>query len=108
DVVELGGAGSYFLLALAKWERARATAVDYSPPGSALTREIFAANHEAVRTICEDIFEWQPAEKFDAVLHFGLIEHFADPEPLLRKSAELLKDGGQLVFTMPNMQAWGA
>jgi len=107
-VVELGGAGSYFLLAFAKWQGADATAVDYSQSGIALTNSIFDANRQPVKTVCQDIFSWHPIEKYDAVLHFGLIEHFEDPTPLLRKCADLLNPDGRLVFAVPNMEALGA
>ena len=105
-VVELGGAGSYILLGIAK-QGATVTAVDYSQVGIALTREIFAANGEAVRTYCADVFTWEPAERFDAVVHFGLIEHFEDPLPLLPAPRHIdLSDseGPSILRTVPAVE----
>lgn len=107
-VVEFGGAGSYFLLALAKWRDARVTAVDYSDGGLRLTRSLFSLNGVPVDLVHADVFDWNPAAPFDAVVHFGLLEHFVDPVPLLLKSRQVVRDDGIVVFTMPNMDAAGA
>lgn len=106
-VAELGGGGSYFLVGIAK-QGALVTAVDYSEVGIELTKKIFAANRVVGDAICADVFNWHPAVRFDAVLHFGLIEHFEDPVPLLRVCDALLAKEGQVIFVMPNMEAWGA
>lgn len=39
---------------------------------------------------------------FDAVMHFFVLEHVADPEAVLRSQLELLRPGGVLVFEVPN------
>jgi SAM-dependent methyltransferase len=111
SVLEIGGGGgAYFLLALAKWGGARAFAVDYSPVALDLTKAVFAKNSCAVETYLGDIFEWNPpnGKQFEMIVHWGLMEHFNDPTPLLRVCYKLLAPGGSLLFSMPNMQAWGA
>jgi len=54
-----------------------------------------------------DLFDssWrkQHAETFDLVASFGLIEHFGDPEDVAAKHLELLRPGGILVLTVPNL-----
>jgi 2-polyprenyl-3-methyl-5-hydroxy-6-metoxy-1,4-benzoquinol methylase len=108
-VVELGGAGSRFLLAAAKWEGARVTAVDYSEPGLERLRTMFEANECSVETIWADMFTVNGLQgTSDVVFHWGLLEHFPDPVPLMQLSARLLKPGGAVVFSMPNMRAIGA
>jgi 2-polyprenyl-3-methyl-5-hydroxy-6-metoxy-1,4-benzoquinol methylase len=41
--------------------------------------------------------------KYDTVLMMDVIEHLADPAAALRKITGLLKPGGKLVFSVPNM-----
>ncbi len=54
-----------------------------------------------------DLFdgEWRArhAESFDVVASFGLIEHFGDPQDVVAKHWELLRPGGLLVVTVPNL-----
>jgi SAM-dependent methyltransferase len=47
-----------------------------------------------------------PQRQFDVVLSIGLMEHFADPEPVVRRHLELLKPGGTLFLDVPNMSGW--
>jgi len=41
--------------------------------------------------------------KYDAVLMMDVIEHLVTPVPTLKKIATLLKPGGSLIFSVPNM-----
>lgn len=43
------------------------------------------------------------AGAYDLVASFGLIEHFSDPQEIVRKHLELLRPGGILVVTVPNL-----
>jgi 2-polyprenyl-3-methyl-5-hydroxy-6-metoxy-1,4-benzoquinol methylase len=108
SVVELGGASSHFLLALAKWCDARATAIDFSAAGLDQLADLFRANGLVVDAVLGDIFEWNPGRTFDLVVHWGLLEHFARPASVLAVCRGLLAPGGRVVFTMPNMAALGA
>ena len=108
-VVELGGASSRFLVALARHAGSHVTAVDYSPVGVSQTEQLFAAEQIEGRALLGDIFSWDGnGERFDVVLHFGLLEHFDNPTDVLAASAQVLRPGGLLVFTMPNLDAIGA
>lgn len=40
-------------------------------------------------------------ESFDIVFHQGLLEHFHDPQPLLRENVRVLKKGGYLLIDVP-------
>ncbi len=42
-----------------------------------------------------------PDNTFDLVYHQGLLEHFADPLPLLRENFRILKPGGILLVDVP-------
>jgi 2-polyprenyl-3-methyl-5-hydroxy-6-metoxy-1,4-benzoquinol methylase len=109
SIVELGGAGSKSLLALAKWCNAEVTAVDYSPIGLQRTEELFAQNGCRVALVLADFLTWKDgAERFDIAVHWGVLEHFGEPRPVLATCRELVRPGGTVIFGMPNMAAWGA
>jgi 2-polyprenyl-3-methyl-5-hydroxy-6-metoxy-1,4-benzoquinol methylase len=44
-----------------------------------------------------------PNEHFDVVLSMGLLEHFEDPQPILREWVRILKCSGFLILETPNM-----
>lgn len=105
-VIEFGGGGNNFrLLAMAKWLGARVTVVDYSEEGLRIVKELFNAHGCEATFLKADIYTWVPPEQYDFVVHWGVLEHFVDPTPILVKSAEALKPGGSLLFTMPNLEA---
>lgn len=107
-VLELGGAGSYHCLTLAKWGNAEITLIDYSSIGLEKTKMVYAKNDCSIKTIQADFFSWSPEDKFDLIVHWGVLEHFQDPYTILRLCSDWVKPGGQVVFTMPNMEAWGS
>ncbi len=106
SVIEIGGGGSYILLAIAKWAKANVTALDYSEVGIAKTREIFKINQCDVETITADFLTWKSDKYYDVVVHWGVLEHFADPLPFLISCSRLLLPSSKMVFSMPNMEAW--
>ena len=107
-VCELGGALSDRLVDIALHRGACVTAIDYSPVGIAETQEMFAARKVHGKAILADIFKLDAyAGSFDVVTHWGLMEHFETPSPVLEVSAALLKPDGYLVFTVPNLKAYG-
>lgn len=107
-VVELGGAASRFLVDLAINAGANVTAVDYSDTGVRQTERLFRERGVNGAAIAADMFTWQSPDPFDFVLHWGLLEHFDEPQAVLRVTADLLKRGGKAVFSMPNLEARGA
>ncbi len=51
----------------------------------------------------KDIFTKIP-RLFDIVVSHGFIEHFEDPSPVLARHVYLLRPGGLLVVTIPNLR----
>jgi O-antigen biosynthesis protein len=47
-----------------------------------------------------------PAEQFDVILCGDVIEHLRDPEAALARLRPLLKPGGRLVVSTPNIANW--
>jgi SAM-dependent methyltransferase len=52
-----------------------------------------------------DFFKPFPLGNFDAVCSFGFIEHFDDSKLVVDKHVEILKEGGHLIITVPNIKA---
>jgi SAM-dependent methyltransferase len=111
-ILELGGGGhNYRLLALRKWARAEVTALDFSELSLQQLAELFQMHSEPVRTIQSDLFDGPGAadeNAFDVVCHWGVIEHFQPPQRILQASRRFLKPGGLLIFSLPNLNSWGA
>ncbi len=83
--------------------------VDYSAPGCDLTRKLFSINGlEPDNVILSDFLSDEFQEKyknfFDIVSSFGVLEHFDDSKEAVEKHINLLKDGGFLVITIPNIR----
>lgn len=108
DIIELGGAASYFSVALAKWGKAKVKLIDYSLVGLEKTKIICQLNNCHVETVHGDFFTWEHGVmRYDVVVHWGLLEHFSNPREIFRVSNNLLRPGGIMIFSMPNMRAFG-
>ncbi|MCB9559555.1 MAG: methyltransferase domain-containing protein [Kofleriaceae bacterium] len=107
-VIELGGACSVRLMSLARFAACDAVALDFAPQRLAVTKQMFQANGAQVECVAGDLFEYRPTRPFDLVTHWGLLEHFERPAAVMEASARLLRPGGLVAFSMPNMEALGA
>jgi 2-polyprenyl-3-methyl-5-hydroxy-6-metoxy-1,4-benzoquinol methylase len=108
-ILEIGGASSYYSLALSKWEGAIITLLDYSVIGIENSKTIFKKNNCNAEFLNENLFNWQPKDGlYDVIVHWGLLEHYANPEDILNKCFQFVKPGGKIIFTMPNMLAKGS
>jgi 2-polyprenyl-3-methyl-5-hydroxy-6-metoxy-1,4-benzoquinol methylase len=106
--LELGGACSAYLCSLAKFKKAKASVIDYSNIGLSKTGALFELNGCTVDVHQGDIFNYSFKEqKFNFIIHWGLIEHFKNPIEIFSLSANLLTESGATIFTMPNMEALG-
>ncbi len=68
-----------------------------SAPGN-----IQALQREGIRGILSDFLDYAPAERYDAVVLWDLIEHPRDPALFVRKARELLNVGGMLLIATPH------
>jgi hypothetical protein len=107
SVVEIGGALSNFLLAMAKWRGIQAAAIDYCAPALARTKRMFAANGCEIDCICSDVFAIKDGN-YDLVTHWGVLEHQKDPFSLIEKSTQLCAPGGAVILSMPQMRGPGS
>jgi 2-polyprenyl-3-methyl-5-hydroxy-6-metoxy-1,4-benzoquinol methylase len=109
-VLELGAGGAnYRLLALHRWGGAHVTAIDYSEVGLEVLTRLFRINGAEVDVVPGDFLHAPfPKRDFDLVVHWGVLEHFSDPVPVLRVCRAALRSGGRVLFSTPNMEAWAA
>jgi 2-polyprenyl-3-methyl-5-hydroxy-6-metoxy-1,4-benzoquinol methylase len=106
--VELGGGNSKRLLSMSLYGGCRATAVDFAKSGLDATESLFKLHGLQLDCVQADMFRFAPAQGFDVVTHWGVLEHFTHPEEVMRVSARLLSPGGKVIFSMPNMRSLGA
>lgn len=107
DVLEAGSGSGVLSLELAR-RGAKVALLDRSPAALELSRQVFAAARLPGRFVAGDIFEVPfPANSFDAVWSFGVLEHYTRREAAaaLREMARVTKPGGLVVAGVPYSRA---
>jgi len=105
--IELGGFPGYYAIYLKKYENMDTTLFDYFIH-LGLINELLKKNglkENDIKIIEADLFTYQPAEQYDMVLSFGLIEHFKDTKAIIATHLPFLKTGGTLFITLPNFKS---
>ena len=105
EILEVGCAGSFFLPYFADYFGLRASGLDYSEVGCERLRAQLERWGIPAEVVCADLFD-PPADlrgRFDVVTSFGVIEHFEDPGRYVRALTALLKPGGLVITTLPNL-----
>jgi len=105
ELVEMGCGGSEWLVYLAKRFDFRISGVDYLERGCEISKSLLDDNSIAdYQIICDDFFErhQRDSKRYDAVVSFGVIEHFDQPSHVLKAFESYLKDSGKIVTTCPN------
>jgi len=106
-VLEVGCAPGRNLRRLAERFGLDPWGVEYTPAGAERTRAVLRSLGRPTDQVIEgDFFApgWAPAEPFDAVVSFGFVEHFSDPAEVVARHLALLRPGGVLVVTLPNLR----
>jgi SAM-dependent methyltransferase len=107
--VEIGSAPGDYLVRLNKTFSFDTYGVEYSDVGVDLNRKNFASNGINPQNVIHadflsDEFHDNYKEYFDIVISRGFIEHFTDVESLIDKHINLLKKGGYLLISIPNLR----
>ncbi len=107
-VLEVGSAPGEHLIAFHRRFGYDAYGVDYSEVGVLQNRALFAReginpDHVLRADFFGEDFRARFRESFDVVVSRGFIEHFDDPAEVVARHVELLKPGGILVVSIPNL-----
>jgi SAM-dependent methyltransferase len=102
--LEIGGAPGGYLAYIAQTFGHDAYAIDSSTVGCDKLRENFELLEIPLTVYCRDALadDLSDLPRFDIVYSLGLIEHFQDPLPMIRRHVELAKPGGLVVLGLPN------
>jgi 2-polyprenyl-3-methyl-5-hydroxy-6-metoxy-1,4-benzoquinol methylase len=104
-VLEVGFAPGKNLAWLAARLGADVTGLDYSEGGVAQACRLFEALGLRADLRCEDLFAHTlPPASFDLVYSFGVVEHFDDARPAVREHLRLVRPGGTVLITIPNLR----
>ncbi len=106
EALEIGACPGVHLAALARSHGYAPVALDILPRVHEL-RDAFAnAGFPPVETIEADFLAWETERRFAVVMSLGFIEHFNDPEPVIRRHWELVDEGGVMVLGVPLFGPW--
>jgi 2-polyprenyl-3-methyl-5-hydroxy-6-metoxy-1,4-benzoquinol methylase len=108
-VVEIGSAPGEHLVRLSETFGLVPYGIEYSEAGVEVNRSLFAARGlDQDNVIPLDFFSEECLERyregFDVVVSRGFIEHFDEPKAVVDRHLDLLKPGGLLVVTIPNLR----
>ncbi len=104
SILEIGGAPGQYLMYIQKKFGYAVSSLDYSEIGNKQTYLNYERAGIPITLYNRNLFgDNTDLPKFDIVYSLGLIEHFDDPMPSIKKHLELLKPGGILVLGVPNL-----
>jgi SAM-dependent methyltransferase len=108
QVAELGSAPGKELLQWRDRFGCDVFGVDFSQEGIREQRELFSRcglddTHSLLADFLGEAFQRQHRDRFDVVCSQGLIEHFADPHDAIAAHVRILKPGGLLYISIPNL-----
>lgn len=108
-VVEVGSAPGEHLVRLHETFGLEPFGIEYSAEGVLVNRSLFEARGlDPEHVLATDFFSDECLERcrerFDVVVSRGFIEHFEEPASVVDRHLELLKPGGLLVVTIPNLR----
>jgi SAM-dependent methyltransferase len=108
-VVEIGSAPGEYVSRFSRNHGCVPYGIEYSEIGVEVNRRVFSKHgYNPDNVIHADIFSADLArrykERFDVVISKGFIEHFEDLRPVIDRHTNLLKPGGYLIVTVPNLR----
>lgn len=106
QLIEVGCARSQFLPYFALEHGLTVSGLDYSKPGCDASRRILERAGVSGKIYCENMFS-PPADLLggaDIVASFGVVEHFEDTAEAVGAISRLVKPGGYVLTTIPNMR----
>lgn len=110
QILEIGCGAGAFGAALRERQRQvgrpplRMTGLELDPDAAAIARQTFD------QVLAGDFYELAPTlapDSFDCIVGNDVVEHLADPWRALVQLRQLLRPGGRLVLSLPNVRFWG-
>lgn len=99
--LEVGAATARDSVSLSE-EGAVPVALDYSFPALELAAKAAAGKGSELLLVCGDANALPfRTDSFDLVFHQGVMEHFRNPDPMMRECARVVKPGGNLLVDVP-------
>jgi SAM-dependent methyltransferase len=107
--VEIGSAPGDYIVRFSQNHDCVPYGIEYSEVGVELNRQVFSRHgfdpdNVIQADVFSDEFSRRYQERFDVVLSKGFIEHFEDVRPVIDRHMTLLKPGGYLIVTVPNLR----
>lgn len=109
--LEVGSAPGWFLLRIHETFGYRPYGIEYAESGVELNREVFVANGLPAEQVMhgdffsEELFR-DHADRYEVVCSRGFIEHFDDPKSVVERHLALVKEGGTLYISIPNLRGF--
>jgi SAM-dependent methyltransferase len=108
-LLELGCGAARYLPQAARELRCRPHGVDFSSAGVEQTKRALEsleiASDGIVEARIEDYVRRHP-NRFDAVVSYGLVEHFSDLDEVVGWHFRCLRIGGRVLIAAPNLHSW--
>jgi SAM-dependent methyltransferase len=107
-ILEVGSAPGFNLLQFYDKFQYQPFGVEYSSTGAEANRKAFAQKGIDPANVIEmdffsEAFQSEYRNRFDIVFSRGFIEHFTDVDGVIARHAAVLKPGGSLVVSIPNL-----
>ncbi len=105
NVLEVGCANSFWLPHIARKFGVNIYGIDYSMIGCLQAKSQLVRQNVSGNIFCQDFLQFAELQRplFDLVISFGFIEHFTDPSAALQSMYQVLKPGGLVFATVPNI-----
>jgi SAM-dependent methyltransferase len=100
-LLDVGAASGDFLSEVARSPRWTAEGVEPQPEAAAQARARGLTVHTGTLASCR-----LPAESYNVITLWDVLEHLHDPEAALVEAARLLRPGGLMVMSTPNLDSW--
>lgn len=79
--------------------------IDYLKDTVKITSDTFMKNGiKKFKIYKADFFKWKQKRRYSLVCSFGFIEHFSNPEEVIRRHLDLLKQGGTVIIGVPSFR----
>lgn len=108
-ILEIGSAPGSFIIQFKERFGLIPYGIEYSPVGAEMNRRLFLERGVDPENVIEDDFSKVAIQNryrgtFDVVVSRGFIEHFRDAQNIVRMHLNLLRPGGLLIISIPNLR----